>query len=98
MVDCVAFVFHRDLGNLFFFDSVLVHVSPHLQRKYPEQSGPGWWFENMVEDAPESILRVGVYRRHFLLSNAETRVVHSRGDVPPAANWRKDSCSTPDVD
>src|SRR5690242_2633117 len=98
MIDRVALVFDRDLGNLFLLDSVLVHVPPHLQREYPEQGCPEGSFKYLVEYAPESILRMRMQRRHFLLSNTEARIVESRGDVPPATNRSEDSCTASNVD
>src|SRR6266849_1895772 len=92
MIDSVALIFHGDLCDLFLLDSVLVHVPPHLQREYPEQGRPERPFEYLIEDAPESILRMRVQGRHFLLRNAEARVVESRGDVPPATYGSEDAC------
>src|SRR6266705_4351860 len=98
MVDRVAFVLHRDLSNLFLLDSVLVHVPPHLQRENPEQSRPKRSFENLIKDAPESVLRVRVQGRHLLFGNTEASVVKPRGDIPPTDNRRKDSRSASNVD
>src|SRR5207302_5459244 len=97
MVDRVAFVLHRDLGNLFFLDSILVHVPSHFQREYPEQGCPERSFEYLIEDAPERILRMRVKGRHLLFCDTEARVVETGGDVPPAAYRGEDSCSTADV-
>src|SRR5207247_8815448 len=85
-------IFHRDLSNLFLLDSVLVHVPSHFQREYPEQCRPERSFEYLFEDAPESILRMRVSRGHFLVGNAEARVVETGGDVPPAAYRGEYSC------
>src|SRR2546428_13958579 len=98
MVDRVALVLHCHLSDLFFLDSVLVHVPPHLQREYPEQGSPERSLEDLIEDAPECVLRVRVYRRHLLLGHAEARVVKPGGNVPPSAYRGEDSSSSSDVD
>src|SRR5437879_6329951 len=98
MVDRVAFVLHRYFSNLFFFDSVLVHVPPHFQREYPEQGSPERSFEYLIEDAPERILRMRVKGRHLLFCDTEARVVETGGDVPPAAYRGEYSRSAADVD
>src|SRR5205809_6616041 len=97
MIDRVALIFHRNLGDLFFLDSILVHVPPHFQREYPEQGSPERSFEYLIEDTPESILRMRMLRGHFFFRNAEACVVESGGGVPPAAYRGEDPCFVADV-
>src|SRR6266851_4547891 len=98
MIHSVSLVLHRDACNLLLLDPVLVHVPPHLQRENPQQRCAKRPLENLVEYTPESVLRMRMQGRHFLLGNAETSIVHSRGNVPESADRREDSSSPSDVD
>src|SRR3989442_370621 len=98
MIHSVSLVLHCDTRDLLLLDSVLVHVSSHLQGENPQQRCAERPLQDLIEYTPESILRMRVQRRHFLFGNAETSIVHSGGNVPPSADRREDSCSTPDID
>src|SRR6266571_5330787 len=98
MIHSVPLILHRNTRDLLLLDSILVHVPPHLQRKNPQQRRAKRPLQDLIEDAPERILRMRMQRRHFLFGYTETSIVHSRGNVPPSANRREDPGSTSNVD
>src|SRR5467141_3436859 len=98
MIHSISFILHCDAGDLLLLDPVLVHVSSHLQRENPQQCCAERSLEDLVEYAPESVLRMRMQGRHFLLSNAETSIVHSRGNIPESADRREHPGSASDID
>src|SRR5213593_602669 len=98
VVQRVSLIFDGHFGNFLLFDSVLVHVTPHLQGEYPEKCRSERPLQYLVENTPKGVLRVRMQWRHFLLGNAKTSVVESGRDVPPSCNRSKYPCSTSHVD
>src|SRR5436853_6866981 len=98
MINSVSLILHRNARDFFLLDSILVHVYPHLQRENPQQRSAEWSLQDLIKDAPERILRMRMQRRHLLFGNAETSIVHSRGNVPPSTDRREDPGSTSNVD